>query len=69
MLPTLVIIRAQKSASSFMHKCLADHPEIYLPKREVPFFASPDYEQGSIKDLEKLLEGRREQILGIKRPN
>lgn len=69
MLPTFVIIGAQKSASSFMHKCLADHPEIYLPRREIPFFESPDYEQGSIKQLEKLFEGRREQCLGIKRPN
>ncbi len=69
MLPSFVIIGAQKSASSFMQSCLADHPDIYLPHGETPFFESPDYEHSDIKQLEKIFQGRSEKCLGIKRPN
>ncbi|BAZ53682.1 sulfotransferase [Nostoc sp. NIES-4103] len=69
MLPNFVIIGAQKSASSFMQICLADHPDIYLPEGEIPFFESPDYEDSDIKQLEKIFEGRSEKCFGIKRPN
>ena len=68
-LPDFVIIGAQKSASSFMQLCLADHPDIYIPEGETPFFESPDYEQGDIHEIEELFEGRSEKCLGIKRPN
>ena len=69
MLPTFVIIGAQKSASSFMQACLADHPDIYIPHGETPFFESPDFEDNNIKQLEKIFKGRTERCLGIKRPN
>ena len=69
MLPTFVIIGAQKSSSSFMQRCLADHPEIYLPEGETSFFESPDYEQSKIAELEQIFIGRNEKCLGIKRPN
>lgn len=69
MLPTFLIIGAQKSASSFMQLCLADHPDIYLPHGETPFFESPDYENSDIDQLEKIFQGRSEKCVGIKRPN
>jgi hypothetical protein len=69
MLPTFVIIGAQKSASSFMQACLADHPDIYMPHGETPFFESPDYEHSHIGQLEKMFQGRGERCIGIKRPN
>ncbi len=69
MLPTFVIIGAQKSASSFMHACLADHPDIYMPHGEIPFFESPDYEHSNIEQLKKLFNGRSEKCVGIKRPS
>ena len=69
MLPNVVIIGAQKSASSFMQACLTDHPDIYFPSGETPFFESPDYENSDIQELEAIFEGRNERCLGIKRPN
>ena len=68
MLPSFAIIGAQKCSTSFVQECISDHPEIFLPAEEVLFFESPDYEQSSLDDLHKLFEGRREKILGIKRP-
>lgn len=68
MLPNFIIVGAQKSASSFIHACLMEHPEIFMPSEEVSFFESPDYEQKSIEDLKKLFVGRTEKMIGIKRP-
>lgn len=69
MLPTFVVIGAQKSASSFMQLCLAEHPDIYMAEGETPFFETPDYEQSDISELEMTFQGRGEKCLGIKRPN
>ena len=52
-----------------MQKCLGEHPDIYLPQGETPFFESPDYDHSDIKQLEKIFEGRNEKCVGIKRPN
>ncbi len=67
--PTFIIIGAQKSASSFLQNCLAEHPDIWMPVGETPFFESPDYETQERADLNKIFEGRQENHLGIKRPN
>ena len=69
MLPAFVIIGAQKSSSTFVQTCLAEHPDIYLPLGETPFFESPDYENSDISDLEAIFDGRSESCVGIKRPN
>ena len=69
MLPNFVIIGAQKSASSFLHLCLNDHPDIYLPDEEISFFESPDYEQSDVADLGDIFANRTERLLGIKRPS
>ena len=69
MLPNFVIIGAQKSASTFLQYCLNDHPDVYLPHGETPFFESPDYERSDIRDLEKSLANRCEKRVGIKRPS
>jgi hypothetical protein len=68
-LPDFIVIGAQKSASTFLQICLADHPQIYMPKGEVPFFESPDYESQDLGDLASLFSGRQEERLGFKRPN
>lgn len=69
MLPNFAIVGAQKSASTFLQACLNDHPDVYLPHGETPFFESPDYEQSDIQKLEKIFETRSEKCLGIKRPS
>jgi len=68
MFPNFVIIGAQKSATTFVQHCLSEHPEVYIPKAEIPFFETPDFEQHSLAALERLFDGRREKRLGIKRP-
>jgi hypothetical protein len=65
--PNLVIIGAQKSASTFVQNCLKQHPEIYLPDNETPYFEDPDY-HGSAR-LDQLIGDRPEKVVGIKRPN
>ena len=52
-----------------MQVCLAEHPDIYMPHGEIPFFESPFYESSTIADLENLFDGRAEKCLGIKRPS
>ena len=66
-----VIIGAQKSASSFVHLCLLDHPEVYIPEKEIPYFENPDYKK---KDLKNIILTTKEykknyKAIGIKRPN
>ena len=67
-----VIIGAQKSASSFVHYCLLDHPEVSMPEEEIPYFENPDYKDNDLKKilLDSCKEYRRDfKKLGIKRPN
>src|SRR3954453_11545774 len=68
-MPSFVVIGAQKSASTFLQTCLADHPDVFMPKGELAFFESPDYERATLTDLRRLFEGRLERRLGFKRPN
>lgn len=67
--PNLVVIGAQKAASTFVQQALALHPEVYLPWGETPCFESPDYEHGGREQIESIFSGRSERVLGIKRPN
>lgn len=70
MLPEFLIIGAQKSGTTFIHRCLEDHPDIYMPHKEIPFFENPDYLRNDISELENLFENiSSESVIGIKRPN
>ena len=69
MLPHFVVIGAQKSASTFLQRCLADHPEMWLPRGETTFFEDPTYEASRLSDLERMFSRRRERVLGMKRPS
>lgn len=69
MKPDFIVIGAQKSASTFVQGCLQDHPDVFLPDGETPFFESPDYENGSLDALQAIFAGRTESRQGIKRPN
>ena len=68
-LPNFVIIGAQKSATTFVQELLRVHPEIYMPNREVRFFENPEYQSGNIEQLKAIFCGRKEPLLGIKRPD
>jgi sulfotransferase family protein len=69
MKPNLVIVGAQKSASTFIHLCLREHPDVWMPASETPCFLSPDYENGAPQELYEVTEKQQEKIIGIKRPD
>jgi hypothetical protein len=70
MKPNFIVAGAQKSGSTFLQLCLAEHPEIFLVPGEVPFFEDPDYLNGNISDFENLfLNVQSQKIIGIKRPS
>jgi Sulfotransferase domain len=69
MLPNCFVLGAQKSASTFVARCLEDHPEVFIPSHEVRFFENPVYLQTPMEKLEKVLEkGNGKPIIAIKRP-
>jgi hypothetical protein len=70
MLPNFLIIGAQKSASSFVHQCLREHPDVFMPQGEVRFFEDPQYLQSDISQFEELFRNvSLKKMIGIKRPN
>jgi hypothetical protein len=70
MLPNFLIIGAQKSASTFVHECLREHPEVFMPRQEIAFFQDPDYLESDISQLHSIFEGaKNHKALGIKCPD
>jgi len=70
MLPNFIIIGAQKAGTSFLHLSLQEHPEIFMPSEETPFFENPDYYESSIQDFERLFDKvKNQKAIGIKRPS
>ena len=70
MFPTFLIIGAQKSATTFVHKCLREHPDVFMPNGETRFFENPEHLQTDITQFEALFRNvSQEQAIGIKRPD
>jgi hypothetical protein len=68
--PDFVVLGAQKSASSFLQICLADHPGIFMPHGENPCFESPDYENGALRDLPAIFSAAPSgAVTGLRRPS
>lgn len=69
-LPNFVIIGAGKSASTWLHLALRQHPAIFMPEEETPFFEDPYYDANDLTPLFAQLDGAPEHaLIGIKRPN
>jgi len=69
-LPHFVIIGAQKAGSTFLHHCLREHPQVYMPLDETPIFEDPFYQRRDRDWLARLLSvAGPDQRRGIKRPN
>jgi hypothetical protein len=64
-----VIIGAQKAASTFITKCLEEHPDVFIPPEEIRYFESPLFEEQTYDDFLKLFTGYENLLLGIKRPD
>jgi hypothetical protein len=65
-----LIIGAQKSGTTFVHKCLREHPDVFMPARETMFFENPEYLQTDLAQFEALFRKVcQEKAIGIKRPD
>lgn len=70
MLPNFIIIGAQKAATTFIHQCLAEHPEVFMPPTETTYFEDPDYHQIQFEQFEDLFrKAINKNAVGIKRPS
>src|ERR1043166_4244119 len=54
--PDFFIVGAPKSGTTAMHTYLAQHPEVFLARKEVHFFGSDLDLQNDIRDLSTYLE-------------
>ncbi|MBL4585508.1 MAG: sulfotransferase [Flavobacteriales bacterium] len=68
-LPDFVIIGAQKAASTFITHCLDSHPDIFIPRSEITYFETPEFENEPSTALTSLFIGNEDKMVGIKRPN
>ncbi len=70
MLPDFFIVGAQKAGSTYLLRCLNDHPQIFMPPGEIAFFEDSLYSAERIGDFERHFEPARPgQVVGVKRPN
>lgn len=70
MLPNFLIIGAQKSASTFVHECVREHPNVFMPRQEIAFFQDPDYLESSASQFESIFNVvKNEKAIGIKCPD
>jgi hypothetical protein len=69
-LPDFVIIGAGKSASTWLHLALRQHPAIFMPEGEIAFFEDPQYDEKDLSPLTaEFASAPADATLGIKRPN
>lgn len=70
MIPNFLIIGAQKSASTFVHECVREHPDVFMPRQEIAYFQDPDYLETSISRFESIFDAvKSEKAIGIKCPD
>lgn len=70
--PNLIVIGAQKSASTFVQELLGCHPDIYVVPGEVPFFEEEAFATSDLDRLYTLFSSPRARAAKfrvIKRPN
>lgn len=64
-----IIIGAQKAGSTFVHTICNEHPDVWVAKNEVAVFENPDFLEGGMQDLKKILSKSPDvKSKGIKRP-
>ena len=70
MFPNFLIIGAQKAATTYIQTCLKEHPQIFIPIEEIPYFEDPDFHQMDQKEFEQLFsDGIGKSAVGLKRPD
>lgn len=69
-MPDFVIIGAQKSASTFVQRCLAEHPHVDMLMTESEHFEDPGYGPEAMRSLEAAFASSPPSCRrGIKRPD
>jgi len=69
-LPDFVIAGSQRGGSSFLASVLREHPGVFMPQAEIPYFQDPDFQETPRAEFEALFhDARPDQVVGIKRPN
>jgi hypothetical protein len=69
-LPEFVIIGAAKSASTWLHLALRQHPAIYMPGDETAFFEDAYYNENDLSHLYNAINAAPpDAVVGIKCPN
>ena len=63
-----VIIGAQKSASTYVHRLLEQSSEVFMPRGEVRSFEDPHYGHGGAEKIERIIASGQGRKVGIKRP-
>ena len=67
--PHFYILGGQKCGSTFVHRIIAKHPDIYLPHEEIRYLEDEFYDQGGKEKFLSLFEGQAAGMaLGIKNP-
>lgn len=70
MYPNFLIVGAQKSASTFVHECVREHPDAFIPHDEIAFFQDPDYLECSLTQFMSIFSTvKNEKAVGIKCPD
>lgn len=70
MLPNFLIIGAQKAGSTFVHECIREHPDAFMPRNEIAFFEDPDYLDNEISQFISIFDAvKNEKAIGIKCPD
>lgn len=65
-----VILGAQKSASTALHRLLRQHPDTYLPRHETPSFEDPVYLADGLRRVTRVVASAASwQRVGIRRPD
>ena len=69
--PNFLIIGAEKAGTTFLHKALQRHTDVFMPPDEIPFFEDPDYgAPGALQEFLKLFHaGAGKPAIGLRRPN
>lgn len=69
-LPNFLIIGAQKAGTTWLKKLLQDHPDVFLPEKEVRFFNRADrFCRGLDWYEQQFREASKHQLVGEKTPN
>lgn len=70
-LPNLVILGAQKSATSFVQHCIDAHPDVFVVRREIALFEDGEFDPSGLAALARELPAARRTVrwFGIKRPD